>query len=164
MEKILIVSDTHRKNENYFAILEQKGPFDRVIHCGDVEGSEYTISEAAGCPVEMVLGNNDFFSDLPREKEFAIGNYNVWLTHGHNYYVSMDNQTIKEEAVIKGVDIVMYGHTHKPIVEYDGEIIAINPGSLTYPRQEGRKPSYIIMEIDENGEAHFTIHYFEKNI
>ena len=159
MEKILIVSDTHRKNENYFTVLEQNGPFDMVIHCGDVEGSEYALSEAAGCPVEMVLGNNDFFSELPREREFAIGNYNVWLTHGHNYYVYMDNQTIKEEAIIKGVDIVMYGHTHKPVIEYDDEIIAINPGSLTYPRQDGRRPSYIIMEINESGEADFTIHY-----
>lgn len=159
MKKILIISDTHRRNENFFAVLEKHGPFDMVIHCGDVEGSEYTICEAAGCPVEMVMGNNDFFSDLPREKEFEIGKYKVWLTHGHNYYVSMDNQTIKNEARLKGVDIVMYGHSHKPVVEYAKDVIAINPGSLTYPRQEGRKPSFIIMETDGNGEAHFEINY-----
>jgi putative phosphoesterase len=161
MNKILIVSDTHRKNENYLEVLKKCGPFDRVIHCGDVEGSEFTICEAAGCPVEMVMGNNDFFSELPREKEFTLGKYKVWLTHGHNYYVSMDNQTIKKEAVARGVDIVMYGHSHRPVVDYDKEVIAINPGSLTYPRQEGRKPSFIIMEMDSHGEAHFTIHYLE---
>lgn len=157
--KILIVSDTHRRNDNYLKVIEKYGPFDRVIHCGDVECSEYTILEAAGCPVEMVMGNNDFFSELPREKEFMLGKYSVWLTHGHNYYVSMDNQTIKNEARARGVDIVMYGHSHKPVIDYDKEIIAINPGSLTYPRQEGRKPSFIIMEIDDLGEAHFTIRY-----
>lgn len=161
MDKILIVSDTHRKNENYLEIIKKCGPFDKVIHCGDVEGSEFTICEAAGCPVEMVMGNNDFFSNLPREKEFSLGKYKVWLTHGHNYYVSMDNQTIKKEARARGMDIVMYGHSHRPIVDYDNEIIAINPGSLTYPRQEGRKPSFIIMEIDSEGEAHFTINYIE---
>ena len=161
MDKILIVSDTHRKNENYLEIIKKCGPFDKVIHCGDVEGSEFTICEAAGCPVEMVMGNNDFFSNLPREKEFLLGKYIVWLTHGHNYYVSMDNQTIKIEARARGMDIVMYGHSHRPIVDYDNEIIAINPGSLTYPRQEGRKPSFIIMEIDSEGEAHFTINYIE---
>lgn len=161
MDKILIVSDTHRKNENYLEIIRKCGPFDKVIHCGDVEGSEFTICEAAGCPVEMVMGNNDFFSNLPREKEFLLGKYKVWLTHGHNYYVSMDNQTIKKEARARGMDIVMYGHSHRPIVDYDNEIIAINPGSLTYPRQEGRKPSFIIMEIDSEGEAHFTINYIE---
>ena len=159
MDKILIVSDTHRKNEHYLDIIKNSGPFDRVIHCGDVEGSELTICEATGCPVEMVMGNNDFFSELPREKEFMLGKYKVWLTHGHNYYVSMDNHTIKTEARARGVDIVMYGHSHRPIVDYDKEIIAVNPGSLTYPRQEGRKPSFIIMEIDDCGEAHFTINY-----
>jgi hypothetical protein len=45
------------------------------------------------------------------------------------------------------------------VVEYDKDIIAVNPGSLTFPRQEGRRPSYILMELDEKGEAHFTINY-----
>lgn len=132
---------------------------DMLIHCGDVEGSELTISKCAGCPVEMVAGNNDFFSELPREREFEIKGYRVWLTHGHNYYVSMGNELLKQEAAAKGADIVMYGHTHRPVIETDGEVIAINPGSLSYPRQEGRQASYIIMEIDEDGEAHFTLHY-----
>ena len=162
MDKILIVSDTHRKNEHYLEIIQKCGPFDRVIHCGDVEGSELTICEAAGCPVEMVMGNNDFFSELPREKEFMLGNYKVWLTHGHNYYVSMGNETIKQEARAKGVDIVMFGHSHRPVVEVENGVIAVNPGSLTYPRQEGKKPSYIIMEIDSLGETKFSIHYIEK--
>jgi len=157
--RILVVSDTHRKNDVYLSIVEKSGPFDMVIHCGDVEGSEYLIREAAGCPVQMVMGNNDFFSDLPREIEFQLGKYKIMVTHGHNYYVSMDNKILKEEAKSRGVDIVMYGHTHKPVVDYSGGIIALNPGSLTYPRQEGRKASYILMEIDDKGEAHFAICY-----
>ena len=157
--KILIISDTHRNNDNYVTVLEKVTPVDMVIHCGDVEGSEYTIAQRAGCPVQMVMGNNDFFSDLPREKEFAIGKYKVWLTHGHTYYVSMSNETIKKEARERGVDIVMYGHSHKPVVDIDKGIIAINPGSLAYPRQEGRRPSFIIMELDKAGEAHFTVNY-----
>lgn len=157
--KILIVSDTHRRNENYLEAVKRCSPVDMIIHCGDIEGSEHIIENAAECPVEMVTGNNDFFSELPREREFSLGRYRVWLTHGHTYYVSMENQTIKKEAVLKGADIVMYGHTHRPIVEYDEGVIAVNPGSLTYPRQEGRRPSYILMEIDRQGTAHFTINY-----
>ena len=156
--KILVVSDTHRKNENYFKVLEMHHP-DMVIHCGDSEGSEYAITEAAQCPVKIVLGNNDFFSDLPREQEFNIGKYKVWLTHGHNYYVSMGSETINKEAVARRMDIVMYGHTHRPEIDREGEVIAINPGSLSYPRQEGHRPSYVIMEIDRNEELHFTIAY-----
>lgn len=157
--RVLIVSDTHRRNENYLKALDKVSPVDMVIHCGDIEGSEYLISESAGCPVQMISGNNDFFSELPREKEFYIGRYKVWLTHGHSYYVSMNNEILKQEAKDRGADIVMYGHTHKPVVEIQNDIIAVNPGSLTHPRQEGRRPSYILMELDRNGEAHFTINY-----
>lgn len=157
--KILIVSDTHRRNDNYIRALERVAPVDMVIHCGDIEGSEYVIAESAGCPVQMVVGNNDFFSDLPREKEFLIGRYKVWLTHGHTYYVSMGNETIKKEAKERGVDIVMFGHTHRPIVDIESDLTAVNPGSLTYPRQEGKRPSYIVMDLDKAGNAHFTIQY-----
>ena len=157
--KILIVSDTHRKNDNYIKALEKNGPVDMVIHCGDIEQSEYLIAQAAGGPVQMVVGNNDFFSDLPREKDFRIGRYKVWLTHGHNYCVSMGNEYLKKEAKIRGADIVLYGHTHKPVVDIGDGLIAINPGSLSYPRQEGRRPSYIIMELDKAGEARFSINY-----
>lgn len=159
--KILIVSDTHKKNENYFKVLQMHHP-DMVIHCGDAEGSEYALSSAAECPVYIVLGNNDFFSDLPREITLDIGSYKVWVTHGHNYYVSMGNETIKKEAIERGVDIVLYGHTHRPVIDIGDDIIAVNPGSLSYPRQEGRQSSYAIMETDREGKVHFTIAYLRQ--
>lgn len=158
--KILVVSDTHRKNENYFKVLQLQRSVDMIIHCGDLEGSEYAIAEAADCPVQMVLGNNDFFSQLPRELEFNLDSYKVWVTHGHNYYVSMNNETIKREAKDRGVDIVFYGHTHRPVIDQSEEgIIAVNPGSLSYPRQDGHRPSYVLMEIDKEEKLHFTICY-----
>lgn len=157
--RILIISDTHRKNDNFFTVIQNAGKLDMVIHLGDVEGSEYTIEQAAGCPVEMVAGNNDFFTSLPSEKTLQIGKYRVMITHGHRYYIGMGNEMLKEEAVAHGMDIVMYGHTHKPVVDISDDIIAINPGSLSYPRQDNRRPSYIIMETDEQGEATFSIHY-----
>ncbi len=157
--KVLIVSDTHKKNENFFKVLKMVSPVDMVIHCGDLEGSEYAISAAPDCVVEMVAGNNDFFSQLPMEREFEIGKYQIWVTHGHNYYVSMGNERLKQEAKTRGVDIVFYGHTHRPVIDLNGDVVAINPGSLSYPRQDGRKPSYVLMDIDRFGEAHFTLKY-----
>jgi putative phosphoesterase len=160
--RILIISDTHRRNENYLKIVEDIGDeLDMVIHLGDVEGSEYVIQEAVDCPVEIVAGNNDFFSDLPSEKSLQIGRYRVLITHGHRYYIGMGNEMIKKEAIAGGYDIVMYGHTHKPVIDISKNIIAINPGSLSYPRQENRKPSYIIMEIDDDGEARFDLRYVD---
>lgn len=132
-----------------------------VVHCGDVEGSEYALTEAVTCPVQMVSGNNDFFSDLPNELEFNVGRFKCMATHGHKYHVSMGPEFIMDEARSRGLDVVMYGHTHKPEVRYEGGVYAVNPGSISYPRQEGRKPSYIIMETDRYGDLHFTIAYLE---
>lgn len=158
--KAIIVSDTHGRNDNYFKVIEMHKP-DLIIHCGDLEGGEYAISAAAKCPVEMVSGNNDFFSDLPRESEISFCGRKIWITHGHHYYLSMGTEIIKEEARSRGVDIVCFGHTHKPVVEYGGGVVAVNPGSLSYPRQDGRQPSYIIMETDRFKEIHFTIAYLK---
>lgn len=159
--KVLIVSDTHKRNENYFRVVEKQKP-DMVIHCGDAEGSEYALTAAAECPVHIVLGNNDFFSELPRELTLDIGPYKVWVVHGHNYYVSMGNENIKREAIARGMDIVMYGHTHRPVLDTDGDVIAVNPGSLSYPRQEGHKPSYVIMELDQEDELHFAVKFLDS--
>lgn len=159
--KVLIVSDTHRQNHNLIKVLEKVGKIDLLIHLGDAEGSEEYIALNANCPVEMIAGNNDFFSNLDREKEIQIGSYKVLLTHGHYYYVSVGIEDIKKEAKGRGMDIVMFGHTHKPVIDIDEGITAINPGSLSYPRQEGRVPTYIIMEIDDKNEAHYTLNYLK---
>ncbi len=158
-KKILIVSDTHGSNELYLQLIERLKPLDAVIHCGDTDGKDQTILMSPDCPVYLVQGNNDFFSDAPREQEFTIGRYRVLLTHGHHYYISMGNEILKQEARARGCDIVMYGHTHRPVIDTSSDVIAINPGSLTYPRQENRRPSYIIMTLDDKGEAKFDLQY-----
>ena len=69
----------------------------------------------------------------------------------------------KQEAKERGFDIAMFGHTHRPYFDIDKsgekELITLNPGSLSYPRQEGHRPSYMLMKIDDNGEARFEQHY-----
>ncbi|MBD5541267.1 MAG: metallophosphoesterase [Lachnospiraceae bacterium] len=157
--RVLIVSDTHRHNDNYFRVLEREGQLDMVIHCGDAEGSEYLLQEAAGCPLHIVMGNNDFFSNLPREEELEIAGKKVLVTHGHYYCVSNGYELLKDEGMARGFDIVMYGHTHRPVVDKSDGIVVINPGSLTYPRQEGRRPSYIMMEMNKKGDMDFVVKY-----
>ena len=155
---VLVVSDTHKKNENYFRALKKVKP-NLVIHCGDIEGSENILLEKTGCKLEMVAGNNDYFSELPTEREFVIGKYRLWVTHGHNYYVSMGTERLKQEARVRGVHIVLCGHTHRPKIDLSDDVVVVNPGSISYPRQDGRKPSYVLMDFDRFGEVHFTIRY-----
>ena len=128
--KILIVSDTHRRDGNLREIIEKQSPFDMLIHLGDTEGSEAYFKE--------------------------------WVNNDN--CVTFELETIKEEARARKADIVMFGHTHKPHLEYceDG-LVVLNPGSLSYPRQDGRKPSYMLMELDRNGEAHYTVCYVDQD-
>lgn len=165
---ILIVSDTHRKNGNLKKVLENSGPLDMLIHLGDAEGCEEQIASWAGpgCRTEFVLGNNDFFSNLDREKDIMIGNYRTLLTHGHYYSVSLGPERLVKEARSAGFDIAMFGHTHRPFLEVfkkpgEKDLILLNPGSISYPRQDGHRPSYIRMELDREGKAHFAVNYLD---
>ena len=157
--RILIVSDTHGNLRGFEQAVKQAGIFDMLLHLGDVEGDEDYIESIVECPVYIVAGNNDFYSDLPEEILVAIGNYKVFMSHGHGYYVSRNTRRLKQRALEKGANIAMYGHTHRPDIDESDGIITINPGSLTYPRQEGRRPSYIIMTIAENSEIELELHY-----
>lgn len=159
--KILIISDTHRHNKNLEVLLGKVAPLDLVIHLGDFEGTEDDVKAMAGCPVEMIAGNNDFYSLSPKELITYIGKFKVLLTHGHLYNVSYSLKSLIAEANAKEVDIVMFGHTHRPLITRDRNLVILNPGSLSYPRQEGRTPTYIIMEIDDKNVAHYTLNYLK---
>ena len=73
--------------------------------------------------------------------------------------MSFTLERLRAEAKERGMQIAMFGHTHRPLIDQSGPVTLINPGSLSYPRQEGRKPSYILMELDREGLAHYTVNY-----
>ncbi len=145
--KIIIISDTHGADRFIDYVIDQEKPFDHLIHLGDMEGAEDYIEAVAGCPVDMVRGNCDYYSDLPGEDLIELGEHKAFITHGHYYNVGMDEDGLIEAARKRGADIAMYGHTHIPTVTKYKEITVMNPGSLGLPRQHNRRPSYIVMEI-----------------
>ena len=136
MQRIMIVSDSHRRHGNLAEAIYNEQPFDLLIHLGDIEGEEDIIQELAGGETTMVP-----------------------LTHGHYYYVSLDLQTLREECIARGIDIVMFGHTHRPLIQIEDELTFINPGSISYPRQADKRCTYIMLEIDDNGEMSFNLKY-----
>lgn len=157
--RILIMSDTHGSQENLDKVLESERPYEQIIHLGDIEGAEDYIEAAAGCPLEAVRGNNDYFSSLPEEKIFEAAGKRILITHGHYYYVAAGVERLIKEAQGRDVDIVMFGHTHRPLIRREGSLTVINPGSLSYPRQEGHRPSYIVMEAGPKGAVEFFLKY-----
>ena len=155
--RILVVSDTHGHAERLVPTLKQAGKIDLLIHCGDIEGQENYIRKAAGCPCYMVAGNNDWSSRLDREITTNIDDYKVMITHGHRYGVSLGVEHLLDEARSRGASWCLFGHTHKPLIDIRQNVVLLNPGSLSYPRQIGRRPTYLLIEIDRNHEAHFSI-------
>lgn len=159
MKRILLVSDTHGRDAGLLTVLDREEPFDLLIHLGDVEGSENLIESFAKCECLFVRGNNDFFTPNPRERELDIGNYHVFMTHGHNYGVSLGYERIVDEAVSRGCEVVLCGHTHKPVDMMVKNVRIMNPGSISFPRQENHIGTYIVMTVDEEGEIKARVYY-----
>ena len=81
-----------------------------------------------------------------------------FITHGHHYSVSSGYDRIVDEAKSRGADFAIFGHTHRPYYEKIDGIHVINPGSLSYPRQFSRKPSYAMIEIDAAGDVKVNLY------
>lgn len=148
--RVLVISDTHGREENLMRLMEKEGAFDLTLHLGDAEGHGRIIQEIVKCPLELISGNNDFDITLPKDKVINMLNYQVMLTHGHHYYLFMGRTMLADAARVRGCQIVFYGHTHRPMIEEYGNVLVMNPGSLSLPRQENGRPSYIVMDINED--------------
>ena len=157
--KILVLSDTHRRDDRFLRVMEQEAPVDMIIHAGDAEGSEDYFEQIAGMPLLYVSGNNDYSSLAPRTMVFPIGTHRVFLTHGHLFQVSSSLRTLEQEARGRHCDVAIYGHTHIPVIrrETDG-LLVLNPGSLAYPRQAGYRPTYLILTLEEDGTLTAALH------
>ena len=70
--RILVISDSHGRNDDVAGVIEQVGPIDMLIHCGDVERGDDYIRSLVDCPVHMVSGNNDYNLGTSMHKTFSI--------------------------------------------------------------------------------------------
>ncbi|MDD7643430.1 MAG: metallophosphoesterase [bacterium] len=161
-KKILLISDTHGFHENLKEVVRLEAPFDRVLHMGDTEGWDPIIEEIVGVPVEIVAGNCDWASALPSEMAITISGIHIFMTHGHEYYVTTGMDVLRDQAAACGCQIALFGHTHRPLVEQCGGVLIANPGSISRPRQPGYEPSYGVLSIDETGLYRIDIKFLKK--
>ncbi|MCF0120007.1 MAG: metallophosphoesterase, partial [Oscillospiraceae bacterium] len=126
--KILVLSDSHRNVENIKLAISLTGP-DLVLHLGDHITDCATLNLAfPQIPVRCVGGNCDRGNHLEND-EFVIEGKRFFMTHGHNYGVKFSLKSLVNNAMARGADIVLYGHTHvRHYEEYEGLHI-LNPGS-----------------------------------
>ena len=154
--QVLIVSDSHGVLRNLKTAIERTKP-DLVLHLGDCEQQEKAICKLAPCDVVFVRGNCDFASVSPNDRVVEVGNERVFMTHGHLHGVNRDNTGLAAAAAANDCGVALYGHTHVPEITREDGIVVVNPGSVSYPRQEGHHPTAAVCDVDRFGKLHFNI-------
>ena len=117
--KLAILSDTHGLLRP--EVTELLKTADVILHGGDINKQSIVDQLQQYAPLYVVRGNND--------KE--------WAEHiPHNLTVTLDGVTFymvhnKKEvpADLSGVDVVVFGHSHKYVQEEKDGILWLNPGS-----------------------------------
>ena len=165
MLRILIMSDSHGRNENVelaiAQVREEIGEFQMLIHLGDV-GDARELESLAGVPCYIVRGNTDYDAKLLNANVIEAGGHRLFATHGHLYQVDMRLDLLRFAALENDCDIAMYGHTHVPYLEEDPDDVTIlNPGSISKPRQADHRYTYMVMEIDDEDEVTYELRYVE---
>lgn len=157
--KVLILSDSHGYNQNMWQAMNIEKPYDAVVHCGDFGDDLEEIRYRAGAPVYAVKGNNDYFSDAPRVNLFELCGRKILVVHGDRDGAHSGCDRLIYKGLENGASIVMFGHTHCPYINTLEGITLINPGSLTYPRQDKHIPTYAVLNIENDGKYTAEIKY-----
>lgn len=161
MERILIMSDSHGKINPMVYAIKKEQP-DRIIHLGDcLADAEHIRGLFEDIPMNCVPGNCDC-SMLDAEQMIEIEGVRILLCHGHTYNVKMGLLNISLAAVEKGVDVVLFGHTHKVFYDWHNGVRLFNPGSIGAPGYQ-IPPSYGILTIDsDTGTIELKTAYIEE--
>ncbi len=150
--KILILSDTHWYDSSHMPeFLENSlGSYDAIIHTGDFVSSSVMELLAAYNTLFAVCGNCDescVRRVLPEQRLFNLGGLNIGLIHGAK---KSSSYIYELHSVFPTANLVVFGHSHIPLLEKVADTVFFNPGSLTHPRG-GHPPSAGLLEIDDCG-------------
>ncbi len=118
---------------------------DAIVHLGDFTDPDVADALEGKGRLYAVQGNNDpveIRGRYPIRQDITINGHHVVLIHGHR-----GGRNARAAArSIRGADVVLYGHSHIPSVERDGDTILFNPGSPT-DRRQAPITSFGILEI-----------------
>jgi uncharacterized protein len=95
-----------------------------ILHAGDVGSPAILEALATIAPVRAVRGNNDkapWARRLPLTDLVEVGGVSLYLLH--------DLHELDLDPAAAGVAAVVTGHSHKPLVRRDGDVVYVNPGS-----------------------------------
>lgn len=145
MKRILVLSDTHGNYPAAFRALEAVGKVDHIIHLGDGADEAALLERILERPVIMVPGNCDS-STYPRELTLELVGVRIFLCHGDRYGVKGGTGRLAERARLEGASVVLFGHTHKALVEQREGLLMVNPGAL---ENKAATPSCALLTLSE---------------
>jgi uncharacterized protein len=125
--RLLITSDIHGDLDALETVIRKHSDISIHLNAGDC------CLEKQRCEryhMISVKGNNDYGSDLPLFRVLEFESMRILLTHGHMEHVKMSLERLRLKASIHQVDLVIFGHTHKPYLTQENGIIFLNPGAL----------------------------------
>lgn len=144
--RIGVISDSHARRVVLHNAFLKLGKIDAVFHLGDLFTDAMYLQETFGVETHYVKGNCDYFQGAVTEKLVEFGNKRFYLTHGHLHKVKWGLNHLKNATINKNYDVVLFGHTHTPLIEFENNIMYMNPGSTADPRGT-KKPTVGIIEI-----------------
>ena len=147
--RIGLISDTHGllRPEVHGAL---EG-VELILHAGDVCGDTILDELRLIAPVHAVYGNCDdpWTPGLSRQLDLVLGGLRVHVSHGHE----LGRPKPAQLAAAYDADVIVYGHTHVPVIERLGATLVVNPGSAG-PRRFSLPATLAILTIaDGHAEA-----------
>ncbi len=139
-----LVSDTHGLvRPELHAALEG---VELILHAGDVGGDDVLDELATIAPVQAVFGNTDA-PGRPRLAQYivrTVGGVRIHVSHGHE----LGSPTPARLLAAYPADVLVFGHTHRPLIaRADGRLV-VNPGAAG-PRRFDVQPSIALLSIED---------------
>ena len=142
--RIGLISDTHGKLRN--EVFQAFEGVELILHAGDIGYPDIITELEAIAPVQAVHGNTDGFDVRERwgdvAKVTATGKQ-VVVVHGHLLGAPRPENL---RAAYPQADVIVYGHTHKPLLDVAETPLVINPGAAGAARFN-LKPSVAILTL-----------------
>jgi hypothetical protein len=152
--RVGVVSDTHfprfgRALPRALVRGLQRAGVTRIVHCGDFTDLLAVPLFEAIAPLDAVAGNNDgdeIRARFGRRKILTIEDVRVGMVHGDGRRGTTHGRA-REAFADEQVEVILYGHSHLPLVRRHDGIIVANPGSPTDKRMNPLF-SYAILTVD----------------
>jgi len=156
--KIIVFSDSHKDLVPMVDVVKMVKP-DMIIHLGDhIYDAVDLERQFMDIPMEFVKGNCDLDSSVSSYKLISVEGKKIFITHGDIFGVRNGTSELVSEGKKRGADLILFGHTHHPVVKKKKGITLMNPGRIGRWARGFWQPSFGVIELGESIKC-YTLDY-----